>query len=82
MNCAVSGSGCCCRLVLTVWYPVQVIDGHSVLKVSNGHLMLQRITASGCTVTALIAAFLTLIPNNPQLATAYALGVFGCALSL
>ncbi len=59
--------------------PVQVISGDSMLKVSNGHPMLQRITASGCAVTALIAAFLTLAPNDHRMATAYALGVFGCA---
>ena len=52
-----------------------------MLKVTNGHPMLQRITASGCAVTALIAAFLTLMPNNHHMATACALGVFGCALS-
>lgn len=62
---------------LTVQCPVQVIDGNSMLKVSNGHPMLQRITASGCAVTALIAAFLTLAPNDRHMATAYALGVFG-----
>ena len=59
-------------------YPIQVINENSVLKVSNGHAMLQHITAAGCTVTALIAAFLTLLPNDLHMATAYALGLFGC----
>lgn len=58
---------------------VQVTDGKRVLEVSSGVAMLQQITASGCTVTALIAAFVACALKEPLLAAAHALSAFGCA---
>lgn len=53
-----------------------VTDGGRVLKVSNGHPMMARVTALGCTATALVGAFLAVHPN-PVDASAQALGVLG-----
>ena len=58
---------------------LQVTDGKRVLEVSSGVAMLQQITASGCAVTALIAAFVACAPKEPHLAAAHALSAFGCA---
>jgi hydroxyethylthiazole kinase len=55
-----------------------VTDGRRVLGVSNGVPLLTAVTAAGCSVTALIAAFLAVAPEGRQLeATAAALAVFG-----
>lgn len=56
---------------------VQVTDGQQVLSVGNGVEMLTKITAAGCSVTALIAGFVAAAPADPLLATAAALAVFG-----
>src|SRR5690606_22415261 len=53
-----------------------VTDGERVLSVSNGHPMMTRVTALGCTATALTAAFLAVEPDA-VLATAQALAVLG-----
>jgi hydroxyethylthiazole kinase len=60
--------------------PPQVTDGTRVLGVSNGVELLTIITAAGCSVTALIAAFLAVAPKGAEMeATAAALSVFGLA---
>ncbi|EYU43808.1 hypothetical protein MIMGU_mgv1a021684mg, partial [Erythranthe guttata] len=46
---------------------------------TNGVPMLQKITATGCSVTDLIAAFVAVDPSHPLEATATALSVFGLA---
>lgn len=57
-----------------------VTDGHRVLGVANGVPLLTRVTATGCSLTALIAAFLAATPGgSPLEATAAALAVFGLA---
>ncbi|KVI00325.1 hydroxyethylthiazole kinase [Cynara cardunculus var. scolymus] len=56
-----------------------VTDGERVVGACNGVPMMQKITASGCAVTALIAAFVALDPANAFEATAAALSVFGLA---
>ncbi len=48
-----------------------------MVAVRNGHEMLTLITAAGCSLTALIAAFVAAAPQQPLLATAHALAVFG-----
>jgi hydroxyethylthiazole kinase len=53
-----------------------VTDGERVLRVENGHPMMTRITALGCTATALTGAFLAVQPD-PLLAAAQALGILG-----
>lgn len=55
----------------------QITDGEVVLSVENGHPMLQKVSATGCLVTALIAAFLSVTPGSPLLATSYAMAIFG-----
>lgn len=57
--------------------PVQVTDGKRVVRCGNGVPMLKLITATGCSVTALIAAVLAVAPDKPLLAAATALCVFG-----
>ncbi|KAK4478254.1 hypothetical protein RD792_017539 [Penstemon davidsonii] len=56
-----------------------VTDGNQLVGVNNGVSMLQKITATGCAVTALIAAFVAIDPLHPFEATATALSVFGVA---
>jgi hydroxyethylthiazole kinase len=53
-----------------------VTDGERVLSVSNGHPLMTRVTALGCTATALTAAFLAVQPDA-VLAAAQALAVLG-----
>ncbi|XP_074585693.1 hydroxyethylthiazole kinase [Curcuma longa] len=56
-----------------------ITDGKKVIAAKNGVAMLQKITATGCAVTALIAAFVAVEPSNPLEATACALSIFGLA---
>lgn len=56
-----------------------VTDGKRVIGVQNGVAMLQKITATGCSVTALIAAFVAIDPLHVVEATACALSIFGLA---
>ena len=56
---------------------MQVTDGSRVLAVNNGVPMLPKITATGCSVTALVAGFVAAEPADPLTATAAALAVFG-----
>lgn len=58
-------------------FMLQVTDGRVVLGVDNGVEMLTKITAAGCSVTALIAGFVAVAPTEPLLATAAGLAVFG-----
>ncbi|KAI4302737.1 hypothetical protein MLD38_038449 [Melastoma candidum] len=59
-----------------------ITDGRTVLGASNGIPMLQKITATGCSVTALIAAFVALDPPRILEATACALSLFGIAAEM
>ncbi|KAL2530890.1 Hydroxyethylthiazole kinase [Forsythia ovata] len=56
-----------------------VTDGQRVVGAKNGVSMLQKITATGCSVTALIAAFVAIDPSRAFEATVSALSVFGVA---
>ncbi|KAJ0810557.1 putative hydroxyethylthiazole kinase [Helianthus annuus] len=56
-----------------------VTDGQRVVGAHNGVPMMQKITATGCAVTALIAAFVATGPTHAFEATASALSVFGLA---
>ena len=53
-----------------------VTDGERLLRVENGHPMMTRVTALGCTATALTGALLAVQPD-PVLAAAQALGILG-----
>ncbi|KAK1284088.1 hypothetical protein QJS10_CPB21g00208 [Acorus calamus] len=56
-----------------------ITDGDRVVGAHNGVPMMQKITATGCAVTALIAAFVAVDPSHAFEATASALAVFGLA---
>jgi len=56
---------------------MQVTDGTRVLRCRGGTATLKLITATGCSVTALIAAFLAAAPADTMVAAAAALSVFG-----
>ncbi len=56
---------------------MQVTDGVQVVAVDNGVPMLTLVTAAGCAVTAMIAAFVAAAPHQALLATAHALAAFG-----
>ena len=63
-----------------------VTDGARVIKVSNGHPILKMITAAGCSLTAVVAAFVSLGDptdvSHVMKSCAYALSVFGIAAEL
>ncbi|OAY28201.1 hydroxyethylthiazole kinase [Manihot esculenta] len=56
-----------------------ITDGNRVVGAHNGVPMMQKITATGCAVTALIAAFVAVDPLHALEATASALSIFGIA---
>ncbi|HEX2090803.1 MAG TPA: hydroxyethylthiazole kinase [Longimicrobiaceae bacterium] len=53
-----------------------VTDGEAVLAVANGHPLMARVTALGCTASALAGAFVA-VSRDPLAATAHALAVLG-----
>ena len=53
-----------------------VTDGVKLLACRNGVPLLTKITATGCSVTALIGAFLAVLKDKPVEAAAFALSVF------
>ena len=56
-------------------------DGERVIGIDNGVAMISKITATGCSLTAVMAAFLAVAPDSSpdstMLAAAYAFTVFG-----
>ena len=66
-------------LTLAVTGPVDLVtDGDRLVRISNGHPLMARVTGSGCTASALVAAFAAVDPD-PVRATASALAFFGMA---
>jgi len=55
-----------------------IVSGRSVIRVSNGHPMMPRVTGLGCTATALTGAFAAVNPS-PWRAAAHAMAVMGMA---
>jgi hydroxyethylthiazole kinase len=55
-----------------------VTDGARMLSVANGHPMMTRVTALGCSATAIVGAFLA-VHDDALFATAAALAVIGLA---
>ncbi len=55
-----------------------ITDGQAVYRVENGHAMMGCITGTGCTATAMIAAFLA-VNLDPQQAAVFGLSYFGLA---
>jgi hydroxyethylthiazole kinase len=66
-------AGCTVAVTGAVDY---VTDGASALAVANGHVMMTRITALGCTATALVGACLA-VGVAPVAAAAHALAILG-----
>lgn len=56
-----------------------ITDGQRVVGVRNGVRMMQKITATGCAASALVAAFLAVDQSHALEATASAMSVFGVA---
>ncbi|KAF0919841.1 hypothetical protein E2562_031697 [Oryza meyeriana var. granulata] len=56
-----------------------ITDGEQVAGAGNGVALMQKITATGCAVTALITAFVAVEPSDALVAAACALAVFGLA---
>jgi hydroxyethylthiazole kinase len=56
----------------------RVSDGERVVEIANGHPLMARVTALGCSLSALTGAFLAVEPD-PLEAAAGALAVFGLA---
>ena len=54
-----------------------VTDGETAYKIFNGHPIMERITGSGCMLTALVGAFCGANPTNMLEATAAALVTMG-----
>ncbi len=68
-----------CRAVVSVSGAVDlIVSSGSVIRVSNGHPMMPRITGLGCTATALTGAFAAVNPD-PLKAAAHAMAVLGIA---
>ncbi len=55
-----------------------IIDGGRMIKITNGHPMMQRVTGMGCTATALCGAFAA-VEKNAMAAAAQAMAVMGIA---
>jgi hydroxyethylthiazole kinase len=53
-----------------------IVSAQGVIRISNGHPMMPRVTGLGCTATALIGAFAAVNPS-PFQATAHAMAVMG-----
>lgn len=64
---------------LAITGPVDLVtDGDRVVRVYNGDPLMAYVTGTGCTATAVIAAFLA-VDDDPLTATATALAFFGLA---
>lgn len=64
---------------LAITGPVDLVtDGRRVLRISNGHPLMARVTGTGCTATAIIGAFLAVDPDAVS-AAATGLAFFGLA---
>jgi hydroxyethylthiazole kinase len=55
-----------------------IVSGGAVIRVSNGHPMMPRVTGLGCSATALTGAFAA-VNHSPLLAAAHAMAVMGIA---
>jgi hydroxyethylthiazole kinase len=67
------------RATLAITGPVDLVtDGIRLARIANGHPLMGRVTGTGCTATATVAAFLAVDPD-PLRAAATALAYFGLA---
>lgn len=56
-----------------------IVNGDAIIKLTNGHPMMGRVTGMGCTATALIGAFVAVRPTEPMEATVSAMALLGVA---
>lgn len=67
-------------VVASVTGPVDFVsDGERVAAVSNGHVLLSRVSGTGCMSTSITGCFLAAKPEAPLEAAAEALAAFGVA---
>jgi hydroxyethylthiazole kinase len=65
--------------VVAITGPIDLItDGNRVIRCSNGHPMMGKVTGTGCAATATIAAFAA-VTKNPLEAASAGLAFFGLA---
>lgn len=57
----------------------RICQGERLLELKTGHSMMTRVTATGCALSALVAAFLAVGRSEPLLAVTAALAAFGAA---
>ncbi|MBC8570852.1 hydroxyethylthiazole kinase [Zongyangia hominis] len=66
------------RAVVVITGETDVVsDGEKIFCIRNGHAMMSRVTGTGCILSALIGAFLTVDAVRPVEAVAAAVGAFG-----
>lgn len=56
-----------------------VTDGSRIARIESGHQMMTRVTALGCSLSAVVAAFVAAAPDRPLEASIAALAVFGAS---
>jgi hydroxyethylthiazole kinase len=56
-----------------------IVYKDSIVKLSNGHPLMARVTGLGCTASALTGAFVAVNPHDPAAATASAMALLGVA---
>lgn len=56
-----------------------IVSGDRVIRLSNGHPLMARVTGMGCTATALTGAFVAVQPDAPFEATVSAMSLLGVA---
>lgn len=56
-----------------------VTDGTRIARIESGHRMMTRVTALGCSLSAVVSAFVAVAPERPLEATIAALAVFGAS---
>ena len=67
------------RCVIAMTGPIDVVtDGRRSVKLSNGSALMTRVTALGCALSAVVAAFLA-VADDPFEGTVAALAVYGVA---
>ena len=65
--------------VVSVSGPVDlVVEGNAVVRISNGHPMMARVTGMGCTASAITGAFAAVNPQSLK-AAAHAMAFMGIA---
>ena len=68
-----------CFCVVAATGPVDLVtDGNRVVQLANGHPLMTRVTALGCALSAVVAAFCALT-GDPFEATVSALAIYGVA---